>query len=148
MELQAGMEVLGEGLGADPANFLEGAAAEDSPRARPEGRIIAVPAGHYPFEEEVLLIGKDPLEEEVVLEGVGVIEMLLGLDKGHPGVAEKAHRLPEEALHRGMVGVKDDHQLPRGPGQGLIYIAGFGMAVVGPGEVATSQPVGELFNLG
>src|SRR3990172_4245813 len=47
-----------------------------------------------------------------------------------------------------MVSVKHDHQLPRGPGQGLIYVAGLSMAVVGPGEVATSQPGGEPGNLG
>src|SRR3970282_392725 len=74
---QAGVHVLGDGLGGKAADILEGFAPDDSRTTAIEGSVITVFAGLNHAEEEFLLLPSKPRPPiGDVLERIHVVEVL------------------------------------------------------------------------
>ena len=139
VQLQGGVGVLGHRLYLEAADRLDRGAAQHGARAAEEGRVPEVVAGLDHVVEEGLL-GSDPaLQVQVALEGVGVEEVLGGLDERDTRVLEESDRLAQEAPHRHVIGVEDRDQVAMGPRQRVVEVAGLGVRVVGARQVEAAQ---------
>ena len=108
-------------------------------RAAPEGPVVAVLAGHDHLEEHALVVAAG-LE---VLEGVVVAEVMGCLDQRHRRVVEVADGGVEDVGLGDVVGVEDQDQLAAGVVEGVVDVAGLGVLVGGPGQVAGPEPLGQ-----
>ncbi len=147
-ELQAGVQVLREGLGRESPQLLEGRPPEQPSGARKEGAPGGVPAGLDGPEEQVLLVAYLPLKEKGLLKDVRVVEVMRALHEGHPGLLEEAHQVPEECPYGHMVYIQDGHQLTPGPLQGIVQVAGLSVAPLGPVVPVAAQALGQGPDLG
>jgi hypothetical protein len=138
-----GVEVLGHRLGGDPADPFQGLAADDGGGTTPEGPVVAVLARHDHLEEHALIVAAR-LE---VLEGVVVAEVVRCLDQRHRGIVEVADRGVEDVGLGDVVGVEDEDQLPVGVAQCVVDVAGLGVLIGGAGQIARSEPSGQVGDL-
>ena len=149
VHLQRGVGVFGDGLLGDATHFFEGLAAKDRTRTTEEGRVPEVVALLDEVVEERLFRRDLVLEVEVSLEGIGVVEVVRGLDQGRVLVVEEeAHGGLQEAAHGHVIGVEDGDELAVTDHHGVVDIAGLGALVVGSGDVAAAQLLAELLHLG
>ena len=107
MQLDGGVEVLGDRLGRDAADLHERFASDDGGGPAPEHAVVPVLAGQDHLEEHALVVAPG-LE---VLERVVVAEVVRGLDHRHPAVVEVAHRRVEDVRLGHVVGVQHQEEL-------------------------------------
>ena len=104
VHLDGGVEVLGDGLRRHPPNFREGCPPNDCSRPAPEHAVVAVLARQDDFEEHALVVATG-LE---VLERIMVAKVVRGLDHGHLGVVEVAHRCVQDVRLWDVIGIEDE----------------------------------------
>ena len=139
VEPDGGVEVLGHRLGGDPADPLQRLAADDGGGPAPEGPVVAVLARHDHLEEHALIVAArlEMLERVVVAEVVG------RLDQRHRRIVEVADGGVEDVGLRDVVGVEDQDQLTVGVAEGVVDVAGLGVLVGRPGQIAGPEPSGQ-----
>ena len=148
VESDGRVDVLGDRVGRDAANVAQGSHSENRAGPAPERRAPAVLAGLEHAIEEGLLVEARLALARCVLEGVGVVELLGRLDEGEPLILEIAERPHEELVRRDVVGVEDRDEVGVDLLEGMVHVAGLGMLVSRPGQVARAQGSRQARDLG
>ena len=137
VQLDGGVEVLGDSLGGDPPDFHKGRPPDHRCGPTPEHTVVAILAGQDHLEEHALVVASG-LE---MLERVVIAEVVRGLHHGHGGVAEVAHRGVEYVGLWDMVGIEDQEQLGIDHFQGVVDVPRLGVTIVGSCEVTGARPL-------
>ena len=149
VQLEGGLAILRDRDAREPADRVEGAPPEERGRAAEERAVPLVEAGlRDPVEH--LVLGRHPGEgPQVPLDRVRVDEDVRGLHQEQLRVAgEQAHGLPQERPERRVVGVEHQNEVGAGLGQAVVEVAGLGVRVARPGQVADAQPGAERLQRG
>ena len=147
VQLQCGVDVLGQGLGCHSADLAQRHHPQQRAGTAPEGGVPAVPSGGERSVEQLLLHVSSAAAPAYVLETVQVVEVLRGLDQGQPGVGEVRQRRGEEVPAGDVVGVQDGDDLDVeqvGQSQGGVQVAGLGVLSRVAGVVSGAQGGGQL----
>jgi len=102
------------------------------------------PAWHDCFEEETLVIRQSLLHPQTRLGRIVVVESMGNLHDSDGGISKKANCPHEEVALRDKIGIKNRDQVRVRFGQGMIYVAGFGVRVVASRQIANPLCVAEL----
>ena len=145
--------VFRDGIGrkaADPHQRLE---ADDGRGAAAERRAPGILRGQHDIEEEALLVRPDMGGGEIGLDRVGIDEMLRRLHQADVRIPEQAQRSREEIRERDEIRVQDRDERRRirqgrQMRQSMIDVAGLGMAVVRPGQIAAAQALRQFLEPG
>ncbi len=149
LQLERRVGVLGDGLAGEALGLVQRGTADHRAGAAEEGRVPEVVAGLDHAIEQRLLLGHVPDGDQVPLDRVGRMEVVRRLQEGQPGLfLEPADRHLQEGAGRDVIAVEDADQFARGLGQGVVEVAGLGLEVVGPGDVAAARVLGEGLELG
>jgi len=145
MQLQRGVRVLGHRLHGEAADLLQRGAADHRAGAAEEGRVPEVVAGLHQAIEHVAL-GRHVLAGgEVPLKRIGRIEMVRRLDRRHPLLAHQpAHGHLQEGARRHVVAVEHADELAVRLAHRVVQVAGLGVRVVRPDDVAGAARHGEV----
>jgi hypothetical protein len=142
---EAEQHVFGDRSRREPAaDGFECGAAGYAVRSAAKGGIPAVPAGHDGFEKEALIIGQCFAQREILLQRIMVVETVRHLDDANGGIVEKAHGSTKERPLRHEIGVEYGHERRVRHLQRMIDVAGLGMEIVGPCDVAGALGLAEI----
>lgn len=145
---QRRMRVLGHRLDGDAAHLVERLAAQHRTRAAEEGRVPEVVAGLDQAVEELAFVGHPAEGAEIALERIRRIEVMRRLQHAELAVAqEPADGHLQERARRDVVAVEDGDQLALGDRQRVIDVAGLGVLVGRPDQVAATRLLGEALEL-
>ncbi len=140
MHPQAGVHVLRDRLDGDIADLLQRLAAEDGRAAGEDRGVPAVAAGLDDVVEELPFLPVRSLRVvEPGLERLEVVEGVRRLHESELFVLKIPDKAGDEVRVGNVVGVEDDDELAVGLGEGVVEVAGLGVAVVRPDHVVDAQ---------
>src|SRR5262249_34368809 len=96
MQVHAGMNVFGDGLGLKPTDLLQRLSTEQAPAACEEGAVVRITAGLQRTEEQGLFVLDEISDTQISLKNVGIIEVVGSLNDGHFGIIEESNGLFQE----------------------------------------------------
>ncbi len=144
VQAQRGVRILGDGLGGKPADGIDGLAPQYRAGAAEKRRVPQIVAVLHQAVEQLAFVGVAAEHLQVAFERIGREEVVRGLHQRQFRVAqEPAAGDLQERTHRQVVAVEDGHQLAIDQGQGVVEIAGLGMAVIGAGDVVDPGALSE-----
>src|SRR5258706_2686784 len=88
MEMDAGMEVFGEGLGLESPDFHQRLAAEEPPASSEECAVMPVASSLQSTEEEGLFVVELVVKAQIPLKDVRIVEMVRRLDEGDSRIVQ------------------------------------------------------------
>ncbi len=149
MQLEGGLAILRDGDAGKSPGLVEGLPAQERRRAAEERAVPLVEPG-LGHRVEHLVLGRHPLEGlEVPLDRIGIQEGVRGLDQEELRVLGKvADGLGQQRAERHVVGVEHQHQIAGGGGQTVVEVAGLGVLVAGPRQVARVEVTAERLQFG
>ena len=153
LHLQRDQIVLGHGVGGKAADPLQRGEANDRGRAAAEGGAPRILRGHHHVEEIALLVGPDARHRQIGLQRVGIDEVLRRLHDADVVLAKQAERPAQELRHRHEVGIENADEVGRlgqagDVAQPVVDVAGLGMGVVGPCQIARAQALAQRLEPG
>ena len=145
VETQGGVRILRHRIDRDAADLLEGGASQDGAGSTEGGRIPEVVAVLDDAIKEGSLVRNLMEDIQVSFVGVGRVEMVGSLDEGVAGLfLQDPDGCLEKGAGRDMVAVEYGDVFSGSAGEGVVEIAGLGMAPLGPGEILDSGRIGEI----
>ena len=143
------MGVFGHRFHGDTAHLFQRAALDDGARATEESGIPQVVAVLYQAVEQLAFVGYRTESIEISLERVGREEKVRRLQHHQLRILEEpAHAHLQERAGRHVIGIEDGNVFARGLGQGEVEVAGLGVIVIRPNDVADTGHLAELAELG
>ncbi len=144
LHLQRRMGVLGHGFHGEAVHLVQGGPADHRAGAAEEGGVPEIVALLHRAVEQLALPGQTVTHRQIALVGVLGIEVVRGLQHGQPRIgAETAHGALQETGGGNVVAVEHADQLAVGEPHGVVQVAGLGVVVLLPGDVAHPGPGGE-----
>ena len=144
LQLERRVCVFGDGLDRKSADLFQRRAADHRTGAAEERGIPVVVALLDQTVEQLVLAGHLMAHAQIALERIRGIEMVRRLDQSQVVVDEEtACRHLQKAASRDMITVEDADQLTLGQRHGVVEIAGLGVMIVFPGDVAHPGGSGE-----
>ena len=148
MQLERALGILGDRRTMEPADLFERRPAQQRRGTAEEGSVPFVEAFLHEAVEH-LVLGRKACGRDVLFDRVRVQEKVRGLNQEQLLVdAEEPDRFGEEILGRDMVGIEHGDDLAVAMGQAVVEVAGLGMVVLGPGEIADAEFGAEGLHVG